>query len=79
MVCIATIVSVFVINLARNQHVTPLPWLLKNLLTGWLGQILCLGYVTGQVQCIHPNSMLAESFFGRNFPHFIEPACSLPR
>jgi len=52
MVCIATIVSVLVVNLARNQHVTPLPWLLKNLLTGWLGQILCLGHVTGQVQCI---------------------------
>jgi uncharacterized DUF497 family protein len=48
MVCIATIVSVLVVNLARNHHVTPVPWLLKNLLTGWLGQILCLGHVTGQ-------------------------------
>jgi len=57
MVCIATIVSVLVVNLARNQHVTPVPWLLKNLLAGWLGQILCLGHVTGKVQCIHPNFM----------------------
>lgn len=57
MVCIATIVSVLVVNLARNQHVTPLPWLLKNLLTGWLGQILCLGHVTGQVSSMRHNIM----------------------
>jgi len=52
MVCIATLVSVVVVNLARNQHVSPLPWLLKNLLTGWLGHILGLGHIIAQVQCI---------------------------
>jgi hypothetical protein len=49
MVCVATIVSVVVVNLARNHHDTPLPWLLKKLLTGWLGQILCLGHIIDQV------------------------------
>lgn len=48
LVCIATIVSVVVVNLARNQYVTPLPWFIKNLLSGWLGQILGLGYLTAQ-------------------------------
>jgi hypothetical protein len=50
MVCVATILSVVVVNLARNHHATPLPWLLKDLLTGWLGQVLCLGHIIDQVQ-----------------------------
>ncbi|KAJ9578992.1 hypothetical protein L9F63_024900 [Diploptera punctata] len=48
MVCIATVVSVVVVNLARNQHVTPLPWIIKNILTGWIGHILGLGHLIAQ-------------------------------
>lgn len=57
MVCIAMIVSVVVVNLARNQHVTPLPWVIKNLLTGWLGQILGLGHIIAQTSALHHNMM----------------------
>ena len=59
MVCIATIVSVVVVNLARNQHATPLPWVIKNLLTGWLGHILGLGHIIAQVM----DSQILHSYY----------------
>jgi hypothetical protein len=59
MVCVATVLSVAVVNLARNHHATPLPWLLKKLLTGWLGQVLCLGHITDQVLAARNDALLS--------------------
>lgn len=61
MVCIATILSVVVVNLARNQHFTPLPWIIKNLLTGWLGHILGLGHLIAQATSLHHNMMTGHA------------------
>ncbi|PSN48328.1 hypothetical protein C0J52_03410 [Blattella germanica] len=57
LVCIATVVSVVVMNLARNFHATPMPWIIKNLLTGWLGHILGLGHLIAQAKSLHHNMM----------------------
>nr|CAD7262373.1 unnamed protein product [Timema shepardi] len=49
MVCLSLIVSVVVLNLSRSKNKSALPWVLKNVLTGWLGRILGLGHIISQV------------------------------
>ncbi|KAJ9578993.1 hypothetical protein L9F63_024901 [Diploptera punctata] len=61
MVCTATIVSVVVMNLARNRHATPLPWIMKKLLTGWVGHILGLGHLIVQATPLHHNMITGQA------------------
>ncbi|XP_063222311.1 acetylcholine receptor subunit alpha-type acr-16-like [Bacillus rossius redtenbacheri] len=49
LVCLSLVVSVVVINLSRSRHAAPLPWVVKNVLTGWLGRALGLGHIIAQV------------------------------
>lgn len=49
LVAVSILISVAVINLASSPKTSPLPWAIKNLLTGWLGTVLLLQGLSSQV------------------------------
>ncbi|XP_067009520.1 acetylcholine receptor subunit alpha-type acr-16 [Anabrus simplex] len=55
LVGISIIVSVTVLNLSRYKHSSPLPWFVKNALTGRLGHILGLGHIIVARSALEPN------------------------
>lgn len=53
LVSFSVVLSVIVINLSRNPKVTPIPWILKNYLTGWLGRCLLIENFASQASSLH--------------------------
>lgn len=53
MVTFSTIISVIVINLTRNKHNRPIPWIIKRNLDGSLGQFLLINRISSPVMLVY--------------------------
>lgn len=45
MTAVSMVLSVLVLNIARNRHTRAVPWLVRGALDGWLGRVLLLQWL----------------------------------